>query len=116
MINVVLLQEYLQWFVAVGAGLLAYWLVGRPVMCKLLRKLAKLTEPNLGVNLSFLKRLTAMALSTLLALAGYLIQGALGWAVLPVGTAEWLALVLSLSGVSYPIGQLLHGARELGKK
>jgi hypothetical protein len=108
-----LVIQFLTWFVSAGAGILAYWLLARPILIAVLAGWAGWTEPNLAISLALLKRLAAGVLGLVLSLAGYLVMAGLGFAQMPAGMLGWLGLIITMTGLHFPISQLIHGVRDL---
>ena len=114
-IDTKLVIQFLTWFVSAGAGIVAYWFLARPIIVQVLAGWAKWTEPNLAITLALLKRVVAGLLGLALSLTGYLVLAGLGFAKMPISLLEWLGLIITVTGLHFPISQLIHGIRDLGR-
>ena len=59
-----LVIQFLTWFVSAGAGILAYWLLARPIVVSVLAGWAEWTEPNQVVKGRGKARLTSRCRGT----------------------------------------------------
>lgn len=106
---------FLTWFVSAGAGILAYWFLARPIVIQVLAGWAQWTEPNLAISLALLKRAAAGVLGLVFSLASYLALAGLGFAQMPADLLEWLGLIITVTGLHFPVSQLIHGVRDLDR-
>ena len=95
--------EFLRWVMSpVGAGILAYWIVG------------KINDKNMT---ELQERLVAYAISAALAMVGYGLILAVypGEAVLPQGWRDWARTLFSIGSSAFGLATLIHGIKKLGR-
>lgn len=91
-----------------GSAGVVYWILSLPAVLKFLEQSRGWFREHLGVELSVVKRISAIVLSTLLSTLAYLPYAGLGYADLPTNTEGWINLILSLGTLAFTGSQVLH--------